>query len=473
MSAVMQPALADDFDPFSGGRVERAVPTTEAQRELWLGDRLGREASLAYNEAVQLRLRGRLDAQALASALDDLVARHESLRATLSPDGMQLLIGEALPVAPAFHDLSAMDEPARRQRLEDAREAAVLTPFVLEHGPLFRAELLRLAPDDHLLLMSAHHAVCDGWSWSVITRDLAALYGHRSGAAPAPQEAERYSDYAAWEAAEAQQPGMQAHVDYWLSHFKGSLPVLELPLDHPRPAVRTFRSQRVDQDLDAALAGALRKLGAQAGTSLTAVLFGGFAGLLHRLTAQEDLVIGIAAAGQLASGMHSLVGHCVNLLPLRVAVDARQPFAELVKRSGSTLLDAFEHQTLTFGALLKKLPVGRDPSRLPLVSVLFNVDPDLSAGASRFPGLQAEQWTVPRRFENFELFLNIVATRGGGMRMEAQYNADLYDDASIRRWLGMYETLLRSAAQEASQPLGRLALLSPAEARAVRGLQPA
>ncbi|SDC66757.1 amino acid adenylation domain-containing protein [Variovorax sp. CF079] len=463
----------EDFDPFASGLIERVVSTTEAQREVWLGDRLSPEASLAYNETLRLRLKGTLDTRALASALDRLVGRHESLRATISPDGTQLLIGEAAPVHMAEHDLGALDAAAQKRRLEEDGVAAVLEPFQLEQGPLFRAALYRLSPIDHVLVMSAHHAVCDGWSWGVISQDLGSLYAEQIGAGPALEPAAQYSDYAAWEAQEANSPEMDAHVGYWLSRFAGgSLPVLELPLDRPRPAVRTFNAYRIDHVLSQDLIDGLRKVGAVSGTSLFATMFGAFAATLHRLTAQDDLVIGIAAAGQMPSDMPSLVGHCVNLLPIRVAVDAQARFDALARQSGSALLDAFEHQTLTYGALLKKLPVPRDPSRLPLVNVLFNVDRDAAPNEGNFPDLQVEQSTIARRYENFELFLNVTPVVGG-MQMEAQYNADLYDDATVRRWLGMYESLLRAVVRDPTRPVGRLELLSPAEAHALAALQPA
>ncbi|MDM0105327.1 amino acid adenylation domain-containing protein [Variovorax sp. J22R24] len=474
-AAVLTPSddsAVDEFDPFAAGLIERIVATTEAQREVWLGDRLSPEASLAYNESLRLRLRGRLDTPALGAALDQLVARHESLRSTISPDGTQLLIGEAAPMQMRQHDLRHLDAAAQQRRLEEDGLAAVQDPFLLEKGPLFRAALYQLSPTDHMLVMTAHHAICDGWSWGVISRDLGLLYAEQTGAGPALDPAARYSDYAAWEADEASRPDMQTHIDYWLSRYAGgSLPVLELPLDHPRPAVRTFSSRRIDHVLDQSLIDGLRKVGSGMGTSLFATMFSAFAATLHRLTAQDDLVIGIAAAGQMPSDMPELVGHCVNLLPIRLAVDAQTSFDQLARQSGGVLLDAFEHQTLTYGALLRKLPVPRDPSRLPLVNVLFNLDSGALA-TSTFPGLESEQSSIARRYENFELFVN-MAPVAKGMQIEAQYNADLYDDATIKRWLGMYECLLRAAVSDPNQPVGQLNVLSDAEARAIEALQPA
>ncbi|HJW11402.1 MAG TPA: condensation domain-containing protein, partial [Albitalea sp.] len=318
MSAAIHAATFEsvEFDPFAGASVERVVPTSEAQREVWLADKLGQEASLAFNESVNLRLRGALDVAGLRSALDALVSRHDTLRATVGPDGTELIIGaDAVVDLPVF-DLRAQSADEQQATLDRAAVAAVETPFDIERGPLFRAALYRLSEDHHLLLMTAHHIACDGWSWAVITEDLGLLYAERIGVAPSPDEPAHYADYVAWEAAEAASPEMREHEAFWLRRFAGSsLPVLDLPTDRPRSPVRSFRSRRIDHTLDAALVADVRKLGAKAGASVFATLFSGFAATLHRLTGQDDLVIGVPAAGQSASGMTSLVGHCVNLLP--------------------------------------------------------------------------------------------------------------------------------------------------------------
>ncbi|MDM0024745.1 non-ribosomal peptide synthetase/type I polyketide synthase [Variovorax saccharolyticus] len=249
------------------------------------------------------------------------------------------------------------------------------------------------------------------------------------------------------ESAVAAGPEMQGHVDYWLSRFAGSsLPVLELPLDHPRPAVRTFNSRRIDRLLDQALVDALRKTGGASGASLFATLFTAFAATLHRLSAQDDLVVGIA-----------------DLLPIRVAVEGRTPFDALLRQSAGHLHDAFEHRSLSYAALLDQLPVPRDPSRLPLVSVLF----DAATDVGDLPGPKAAPSSG-----DFDLFLQLVAVPGG-LQMQARYNADLYDDASVRRWLDMYECLLRCVTTDPRQPVGKLDVLSDAEAGHLVALQPA
>jgi amino acid adenylation domain-containing protein len=451
--------------------LERVTPLSEVQSEVWLADRLGRDASLAFNESVNLRLRGPLDLNTLRAAINALVARHESLRSTVSPDGQEVLISVAAPVDIPVFDLRSQSQDEMQASLSRARSAAVSTPFDLERGPLFRVACYRLADDDHALLMTAHHIICDGWSWGVITRDLGALYAEQIGDAPHPDEAPRYSSYVEWAAKHGASAEMLEHERFWLGKFSGSVPVLELPTDRPRAPIRSFRSLRIDRTIPADLTNPLRAAGAKIGASLFATMYSGFAAALARVTLQDDLVIGVPAAGQSASDMTELVGHCVNFLPVRVAVDARQPFADFLKKTSSELLDAFEHQTMTYGTLLKKLPLQRDPSRVPLVSVMFNLDQAISRSNEVFPGLEMEFSSNPRLFENFELFVNAVQV-DGGIRLECQYNTDLFDAVSIERWLDIYESLLRSALSEPSRALGSLAALSSSRRAELDRLQP-
>jgi non-ribosomal peptide synthetase component F len=235
---------------------------------------------------------------------------------------------------------------------------------------------------------------------------------------------------------------------------------------------RSFESRRIDHVLPASLVSDVQRLGGKLGASLFGTLFAGFAATLQRLTGQQDLVIGVPAAGQSASGLMNVVGHCVNLLPVRVDMDPALPFEACARQASGTLLDAFDHQALTYGALLAKLPVQRDPSRLPLVSVMFNVDQAVRANSEAYPGLQVELSSNPRRFENFELFVNATRLAGGALRVECQYNTGLFDALTVERWLRCYEALLRSAVEDAAQALGAMAWLAAEDKTALAALQP-
>ena len=461
-----------DYDPFAGGVLLRVAPTTEPQREVWLADKLSAEASLSYNESVLLSLKGPLDISALASGLQRLVDSHDSLRTTFGPDGETLCIGEAFVLDIDQRDLTGLADAALKQEIVALKLAAVETAFDLERGPLFRAQLLRLNANDHLLILTAHHIVCDGWSWWLMMRELSSFYAAGTGHEALPiAEPASFADYALQQATESGGSVFAADERYWMSRFQGQAPVLDLPLDRPRPARRTFNSLREDHQLDAALVADIKRMGARRGASLFATLLGGFATTLSRLSGQSQVVIGIPAAGQSVDGLDTLVGHCVNLLPLRFDIDPSQPFSALIGDSQETLLDAIDHQRYTFGTLLKKLQVDRDPSRLPLVSVMFTIDQAIDGDSHGFPGLATEFATNPRTFENFELFVNAVQLEGG-LQLECQYNTDLFDAPTIRRWMQGYELLLRSAVQRTDDVTGSLPMVGGGAMEALAALQP-
>ncbi len=461
------PPGAVDYDPFADGALARVVPTTEPQRELWLADRLGPDASLAFNESVRLQLRGRLAPTALRAALQGLLDRHDALRAGFGPDGETLCVLEGVELTLDERDLSALDPQARAAAVDTRLRHAVDTPFSLEHDRLFRAELLRLGPDEHLLILTAHHIVCDGWSWWVLVQELGALYAQCLGetAKPLPP-AEDFADYALAELAHPAGGGSADDEAYWLARFAGEVPVLDLPIDRPRPARRSFASAREDHVLDAALVAAVRALGARRGVSLFATLLASFAALLARLGNQSRVVVGIPAAGQALDGHDHLVGHCVNTLPLLFEIDLAQPVARALDDAQATLLDALEHQRYTFGTLLRKLRIGRDPARLPLISVMFNIDQALDHESAALPGLELDFATNPRSHENFELFINAVQAHGE-LRLECQYNTALFDTTTIKRWLGYWRTMLEAMVADDAQALGTLPLLAETERRQV------
>ncbi len=455
---------ADDFDPFAGPAIVASIPTTAAQREIWAATCMGDEASLAFNEAVTVTLRGALDAGALRAAVRELVARHEALRATVAADGLTLAVLEPPAEVPvARHDWSALPGAERDAARQALLARVVAEPFDLVRGPLARFDLARLAADDHLLVVAAHHVVCDGWSFGVVATELAALYtAARRGEPARLAEAPRLADYAlAAQGPEARAAEAEAE-GYWTALLRDAPTAPELPADRARPATRTFGAGRTDHVLPRELVQRAARAGGAAGASLFATLFAAFGAMLHRLTGEEDVVVGIPAAGQPAAGAPGLVGHLVHLLPVRLRVQADAPFATLLAATRSAVLDAHEHHALTLGSLLARLPLARDPSRPPLVSVVFNLERGLGPSALPFDGLAADMRAVPRSRELFELFVNAVEL-DGAVTLECQYNAALFDGATVAAWLEAFEQLLASAADAAETPVGRLAALPPAQ----------
>jgi amino acid adenylation domain-containing protein len=456
------PPPNSSFDPFGGPEILSAAPSTDPQREIWTGAKIDTDASLAFNESVSLYFKGPLDVEALKWALGRLSARHEALHTTFSGDGLSILVVPPLTPDLPVLDWSGNDEQSAAGLMEQLLTAEVLSPFDLENGPLFRVRLARLGPEHHVLVFTAHHIICDGWSTAVVVKDLAALYSARlRGAEPELGPPEPFSEYARAQALAAASPEREAAREYWRKRFSGDIPVLELPTDRPRAPLRTQRADRIDVPLDPELIALLRKAGAKQGASLFSALLAGFQALLHRVTGQFDLITGIPAAGQSVGGHEQLVGHCVNMLPVRTVLEPATTFNELLKIVRSAMLDAYDHQELTFGALLRELPIPRDPSRLPLVSVAFNVDRGLGPEALPFnpPSLVTTIATNKRRFENFELFVNAVEL-SGKVTLEVQYNTDLFDRSTIERWIALYELMLRAAALDPAQEIWRLPALT-------------
>jgi len=453
------------FDPFAGPEIERSSPTTDGQREIWTAVQMGGNASLAYNEAVTLRLRGTVDPNALRIAIDAIVARHECLRATVSRDGLTMLVAPPAPAAIAWRDLTTLSSDARDESLRDIGDAAVRTPFDLESGPLAQITVAVLAPDDYVLLIAAHHIICDGWSFGVLAADLGRAYeselSSRSGSAtPVRDDAERFTDYAA-SLRTAEATTAQVNDErFWVTCFATTPEPVELPTDRARPASKSYSSAREDYHFSADVTRSVKALGATIGSSLFATMLAGWSALLARLSGQDDLVVGIASAGQVAAQRPELVGHCVNTLPIRVQPMSALPFDQFVGRVRSATLDAIEHQGVGFGRIVERLAIPRDPSRLPLVSVVFNLDRALTAEKLAFGGLAVSLNSIPRVAENFDLFVNAVEV-SDGMVLECQYNTDLFDGATVRRWLASYERLLRSAVAAPPTPVGRLAIRTP------------
>jgi amino acid adenylation domain-containing protein len=451
-----------NFDPFATPALLKATASTESQRELWTASRIGPDASAAFNEGVVVRLTGPLDRAALDAAFRALVAAHEALHTSFSADGTSLLVEQADGTV-TFEDLTGLSASERSVRVEIEKKRQVTEPFDLSHAPLFRARLLATGPTEHLLLVSAHHIVCDGWSMSVLLSDLASLYSQAvTGAKPVLAERPRFSSYADAERQRANSDEHRASERFWLDRFAGALPVVDLPSDRPRPALKTYASDRVDYVLDAPLVAKAKALGARRGISFFVTLLTVFESVVHRLTGVEDLVVGIPTAGQSFAGEPNLVGHCVNMLPIRTPLSPDVRFSDLLNTLRRDVLDASEHQGVTFGSLLQKLVVRRDPSRLPLITLTFNVDQAMTADRFQFAGLETEIASSPRAFENFDLFINATESRGV-VTLETQYNTDLFDRSTIERWLGAFEVLLRSAIETPDLPIGELTLLSPPE----------
>lgn len=456
---------AVEFDPFASGEILLTAPATEAQKEIWLSVQMGDEANCAFNESQSLRLRGPLNLEIFRSSFQEIVQRHEALRTTLSADGSTLCITESLNLEIPVIDLSALSEQERKIQLAALRRKAVEQPFNLEHGPLFRVQIIKLQAEEHLTTITAHHIICDGWSWGVMIPDLAAIYSAlKQGISPNLPVPERFSEYALLQQQQANSSEVRAAEKYWIEKFANQVPVLDLPIDRSRPPFRSYNSLREDWEINASVVTPLKRAGAKLGCSFVNTVFAAFEIFLYRISGQTDLVVGMPTAGQLFAEKNQLVGHCVNLLPLRTEIEPDRPFSDYVRQRRAAILDAYEHQQMTFGSVLKQLNLPRDPSRIPLVSVIFNIDQPLKGNSLQFDGLEAEFFSNPRISENFEMFINAVDL-GDKLILECQYNTDLFTAETIRRRLEEFETLLAGIANDPQQKIYELPIL-PADEKA-------
>jgi len=434
------------------------VPLTENQMEIWLAAQLGEDASCAFNESVTLSFEGMLDRAALQTALDQVVARHESLRARFSPTGEWLSIAAPEPFRFAFHDLTGAEAGAFDATVDqDAR-----TPIDLVNGPVFRAHLARLGADRHALVLTAHHIVCDGWSINVIINELAEIYRAAVTGQPATlPDALRFSEYTLREAAaNAERATTEA---YWLGKFERLPMPLDLPTDRPRAATKSFSGSSRSRRIDRELYQALKTVGARQECTLFVTLLAAFETLMGRLADQSEVVIGVPTAGQsLIDDEAPLVGHCVNFLPIRGHWKSHTTVADHMRRVAGQVLEAYEHQNYTFGTLVRKLAIAREVNRLPLTEVQFNLE-RLSERLN-LPGLAVEIRPNAKAFVNFDIFLNVIESKQG-LRLDCDYNTDLWEAATIDRWLDYYETLLRSFVQDVEKSVTQIDLLPPAERR--------
>ncbi len=443
-----------DFDPFAGPAIEQLAPLTEPQTELWLACQFGGDdANRAYNESVSVRLHGHLDRTAFDWAVHALVERHQALRSAFSGDGKTMLIFREATVPFVYEDLSGHSTTDQQASIHAFVTADAHSVFDLQHGPLIRARLLKLSETEHLFTLVAHHIVCDGWSAGIALQDLGALYSARvQGKQPQLPPVEQIGAYAVEQLNFNQSADYKSIESFWLDQYRNSVPVVDLPTDYPRPPRRTYASHRKDYRLDDDLTLALRKLGQQAGCSFVSTLLISFEVLLHRITGQTDLVVGLPAAGQAATDHQRLVGHCVNLLPIRSSIQPNQSFLDYLKSRREPILDAFDNQRLTFGSLLKKLAVPRDPARVPLVPVLFNVDFGMEEGID-FQGLTFNFYSNPREFEAVDLFVNAGGTQKS-LTVEWSFNTQLFKPETIDGFMEQFVTLLREVVADPNRTVG-------------------
>jgi amino acid adenylation domain-containing protein len=454
----LQPRPQEDGEP---------LPLSFAQERLWFIDQL--QPGLAtYNLPEAVRLTGPLDAAALERAFAEVVARHEPLR-TRFPVVGGVPVQEVQEVDPpgAFSlpvvDLAALPEEVREGERDRLVRAEAGRPFDLARGPLLRAGLVRLGVREHVLALTLHHIVTDGWSMGVLIRELGTAYSaFACGARPVlPALPVRYADWAAWQRDWLRGEALDAQLAFWRERLGGEVPPLDLPLDHPRPPGDVIRGARQVVRVPAGVVTALEALGRGEEATLFMLLLAGFASLLHRLTGQDDLTVGTPVAGRTRAEVEGLVGLFLNTLALRTELAGDPPFRELVHRARTVSLDAYSHQDLPFEKLVEEIQPERVVGRTPFFQamlVLQNAPAgELAAGELTLAPVPSYNQTV-----RFDLTMSLTQS-ASGLTGWIEFKPDLLDATTVTRWVDGLVRLLAGAATDPDRRLSELPLLSDAE----------
>jgi amino acid adenylation domain-containing protein len=426
------------------------IPLTESQTEIWLAAQMGDAASCAFNESVSLKIRGALNEPALRASIQYLFDRHDALRATFSASGEEMRIQ-----APSAVPLTIVNT-----KLDDLLAADARTAFDLVNGPAARVQLVQLAPAEHVLVFTAHHIICDGWSINVFVSELAEIYPlFCRGETPQLAPAMSYSAYVR-EQSEKAAANAVATERFWLGQFKEPVQLLDLPTDRPRPALKSYSGASRCRRIDSALYQAVKKSGAQAGNTLFVTLLGAFQALVGRLSGQSDIVVGVPTAGQSLLEDQILLGHCVNLLPIRGTWTQATTIGQHIRAVSKLMLDAYEHQSYTLGTLVRKLAPVREHNRVPLAEIQFNLE--RLADHIELPGIGIDVAPNSKAHVNFDLFLNVIES-DAGLRLDCDYNTDLFDAATVDHWLDCYQRVLEALVAQPELPIDRIDYLPASE----------
>lgn len=441
-----------------------SYPVTFSQERLWFIEQLNAGAS-AYHLPTALRLRGDLDVAALRKSLRRVGQRHRTLQTHIDVEDDQpvQVVDPSVQHRLPFVDLASLDASRREAQARRLAESAVQASFDLQEAPLLRALLIRVAEQDFVLVFVMHHVIGDGWSVDVLTEEIARSY-HAYVAGTEPELAAlpiQYTDYAAWQRKRLDDGALDEGIAYWKQQLDDAPDALNLPTDHPRPAVQTFTGRSRSVDLPRDVVDRLVSLGQEAGATRFAVLLAAFSAFLYRYTAQDDLVIGTLIANRDRPELQRMIGFLVNTLALRVEVDGEASFRDLVREVRETVFQAHDHQDVPFARVVEAVRTNPDPSRQPLFQVLFSVDSASSDAPLQLPGVEVDRISMTPRTAQFDLSVRIVD--GDAPRCVLNYNTDLFEASTIERMGAHFRSLLAELAAEPDAPVNRVSLMDAAE----------
>ncbi|HZN09151.1 MAG TPA: amino acid adenylation domain-containing protein, partial [Pyrinomonadaceae bacterium] len=440
------------------------TPLSFAQQRLWFLSQLD-PGLAAYNIAAAVRLVGKLDVDVLSRSLNEIVRRHEILRTTFNSVAGEpvQVIAPALTLHVPSIDLAHLADEAREtEAVRLAQEEAERT-FDLGNGPLIRALLLRLATDEHVLILTMHHIVSDGWSHGVVTSELGQLYeaGVNGRPSPLPELPIQYSDFAMWQRGWLKDDELDRQIRYWRKHLAGAPPSLDLPTDSPRPAQMNYRGATFVFQLSAEMSESLAALSRREGTTLFMTMLAAFKTLLRRYTSQDDIVAGTTVANRNREELEGLIGFFVNTLPLRTDFSGDPSFRELLAQVREVSLGAYAHQDLPFELLVEELQPVRDLGRNPLFQIVFDLQ-NAPAPELELTGLTLHPYDFTCGTTRFDLELHLTSTPQG-IAGALVYSTDLFTESTIRQLAERYRTVLEAVVADPERRVSRIDLLTNAE----------
>ncbi len=439
-------------------------PLSFAQQRLWFLDQLEPGKSY-YNLSFALKLDCLLDLAALENSVNEIIRRHETLRArftTIAGEPVQVIVPE-LTLRLQVVDLSKLPAEERKSQIRELAGAEAQKPFNLATGPLLRLLLLQTGEQEYLLLPTLHHIACDGWSIGIFTEELRALYEAYSNGRPSPlpELPIQYADYTLWQRERLQGELLLQQIAYWKQQLRDAPPVLELPTDFPRSAQQQVRSGSHIITLPRSLSDSLKQFSRQQDVTLFMTLLAGFKLLLSRYSGQQDIVVGSSIANRTRAEIEQLIGFFVNTLVLRTDFSGQPTFRELVQRVKRMAMEAYAHQDLPFERLVEELQPERSLGHTPLFQVLFALQNQTSVSTK-----PASIRTVPPDFDSgaakFDLTF-VMSDTELGLRARMEYNAALFQAETIQKMLESFRALLESAISDPDRPVHSLRILSAAE----------
>ncbi len=440
------------------------LPLSFAQQRLWFLAQL-EEASAVYNESATVKLEGVLNQEALEASLREIVQRHEVLRTTfITVKGEPIqVINPNLTVNLSIVDLQGLTDAEESVKIPHLVNEEIQYPFDLSQGPLWRVTLFKLAENRHILLLTMHHIICDGWSFGIIIREISALYPSflAGQPSPLPELPIQYADFAHWQREYLSGEVLERQIDYWKKQLAGIPPLLELPTDRPRPPVQTFYGGTIPIEIEADLTKKLKTLSQQSGATLFMTLLAAFAILLLRCSGQEDIVVGSPIANRNRAEIESLIGFFVNTLVLRTQLQDNPSFEAVLKQVRQVALEAYAHQDVPFEQLVEALQPERNLSHTPLFQVIFVLQ-NVPMETLELPNLSLTPVEEESAIAKFDLTLSLEETEQG-LQGEWEYNSDLFDGATIERMSRYFQNLLEGIVANPQERIAQLPLLTEAE----------